>query len=398
MHSALLTAALTAAAVALAAAPAQASTEVKVVGSVLYVTALGPQRNDINLNFAGGQYIVDDLLSTAFANGGGCAGVSPNRVQCPMAGVTRAVVNTDGGDDEISGTFGLQHELHGGAGDDYLGGNTGIDTLDGGPGNDHLAGGSNIDLADYRGRTNGVIVTLDGIDNDGEPGEQDVLIGIEGVIGGAGNDTLSGSPAGDRLQGGPGRDTLRGEGGGDVLTGGPGDDDLYGGDGSDTFEADATTDGADAFNGGTGIWDHVTYARRTTGVFADLDGAADDGASGERDTIAADVENLTGGAADDVLVGDADPNQLTGGGGLDRLSGRLGDDTIAGGDGNDVAWGDDGVDNLNGGIGDDLLFGGAGNDTLLGRDFVTGNDALFGGADSDACTADTADGKTDCER
>ena len=63
-----------------------------------------------------------------------------------------------------------------------------------------------------------------------------------------------------------------------------------------------------------------------------------------------------------------------------------------------MAWGDDGVDNLNGGIGDDLLFGGAGNDTLLGRDFVTGNDALFGGADSDACTADTADGKTDCER
>jgi hypothetical protein len=173
MHSALLTGALTAAAVALAAVPAQAapSTEVKVVGSVLHITALGSQRNDVVLNFAGGQYIVDDRLSTAFANGGGCAGVNPNRVQCPMAGVTRAVVDTDGGDDLIHGTFGLQHELHGGAGDDYLGGNTGIDTLDGGPGDDHLAGGSGIDLADYRGRSNGVTVTLDGIDNDGEPGE-----------------------------------------------------------------------------------------------------------------------------------------------------------------------------------------------------------------------------------
>ena len=65
--------ALTAAVVGVTAAPAQAapSTEVKVVGSVLYITALGPQRNDVVLNFAGGQYIVDDLLSTAFPNGGG---------------------------------------------------------------------------------------------------------------------------------------------------------------------------------------------------------------------------------------------------------------------------------------------------------------------------------------
>ena len=133
----------------------------------------------------------------------------------------------------------------------------------------------------------------------------------------------------------------------------------------------------------------MTYSRRTSPVFADLDGLAGDGASGEGDNIATDVENITGGSEDDVLVGDADPNQLTGGDGDDRLAGRGGDDYLSGGNGDDIAWGDEGVDNL---------YGGAGSDSLFARDFISGNDRLFGGIDTDTCAADAGDAKAECER
>ncbi len=404
MHSRLLTGVLAAAATGLAAAPAHAappanSTEVKIVGSVLFITALGSQENNIHINIVNDRYNVFDLASPTFANGGGCTAVNPTRVDCPMLGVTRAVINTDGGDDHILGAPRTRNELHGGAGDDEVFGMDQIDTLDGGPGDDVLGGLGGVDLADYRGRTNGVLVTLDGIDSDGEPGENDEIRNdVEGVIGGDGNDTLSGSWAPDRLQGGPGDDSLWGSGSGDVLTGGPGVDSLNGGEGPDTFEADATADGADTFNGNGGTGDLVTYSHRTTSVLADLDGVADDGAWGEGDNIATDVENITGGSRDDILVGDGDPNQLTGGDGDDRLAGRGGDDYVTGGNGNDTGWGDDGVDNINGGPGNDTSFGGAGNDTLFARDFVLGNDTLFAGADTDTCTADAGDAKTDCER
>ena len=60
-------------------------------------------------------------------------------------------------------------------------------------------------------------------------------------------------------------------------------------------------------------------------------------------------DNATG------VVGDDDPNTLTGTGGDDHLIGAGGDDTISGGDGADV---------IDGGEGDDSLSGGAGTDTL----------------------------------
>ena len=82
------------------------------------------------------------------------------------------------------------------------------------------------------------------------------------------------------------------------------------------------------------------YSHGNAGVLVDLDGAADDGRTGEGDKVNADVENLTGGAGFDNLSGDSGPNVLTGLGGPDELFGAAGDDVLFGGAG---------LDQLNGG-------------------------------------------------
>lgn len=121
-------------------------------------------------------------------------------------------------------------------------------------------------------------------------------------------DQLLGGPGNDRLTGGSGDDVLTGEAGADVLTGGAG------------------TDTAD-YSGGLG---------RTVGVQADLDGAtgddgsSEDGPGGARDTIAADVENLTGTNLNDTLTGNAGPNVINGSGGHDQVKGLGGNDQLTG--------------------------------------------------------------------
>ena len=56
----------------------------------------------------------------------------------------------------------------------------------------------------YVGRTTSVAVTLDGVFNDGEPGEGDnVATDVEDAVGGAGDDTMTGSTADNDLLGGP---------------------------------------------------------------------------------------------------------------------------------------------------------------------------------------------------
>ncbi len=142
-------------------------------------------------------------------------------------------------------------------------------------------------------------VSLDGIANDGEPGENDVLgPDVESVIGSNGNDTLTGNAADNMLVGWDGDDTLDGRGGADVM---------YGVDGIDT----------------------VSYAAHTAAVSVTLDGTAGDGAAGENDNAV--TENVVGGSGDDTLTGAAGPNSINGGPGADVLDGGTGNDALAGG-------------------------------------------------------------------
>ena len=136
------------------------------------------------------------------------------------------------------------------------------------------------------------------------------------------------------------------------LSGGDGNDHLVGGSGDDTLIGGF---GADLLQGGGGS-DTASYSEISSrlGVRADLDGAtgddgsSEDGPTGARDTIAADVENLEGTIADDVLIGNPGPNVINASGGHDQIQGQGGNDeltgrgggTVDGGAGTDVCTSD----------------------------------------------------------
>lgn len=165
----------------------------------------------------------------------------------------------------------------------------------------------------------------------------------------------------DVIFGGHGADSLHGGRGADEISGGQGDDLIEGGKGDDFIEGGA---GADTLNGGEGI-DVVSYASDKAGVYVDLQEGFGARGDAEGDELF-DFENVIGGQAVDVLLGDA---------GANRLEGRAGDDWLAGGDGGDDLAGGIGDDWISGGRGNDVLSGGAGADTFffadIGREIVT---------------------------
>jgi len=225
-------------------------------------------------------------------------------------------------------------DLDGGAGTDVLNGGTGNDTLDGGSttggsdgGNDVLDGGADADTADYTARTAGVTVTLGGTGGQTSTGEADTLTGLETLLGGAGGDDLQGDALSNTVNGGDGADLIDGGSA-------PG----------------GTADVTDTLIGG-GSGDTATYQRRTTGTTASL-AAGTGGQTGSAEADAFDaIENLTGGAAVDLLTGDGNDNSLGGGAGSDELRGGGGNDTLSGGDDDDELRGETGNDALNGGAG-----------------------------------------------
>ena len=218
------------------------------------------------------------------------------------------------------------------------------------------------------------IVTISGLGGD------DLLVGHAGAIilnGGAGNDYLDGGAGNDTLNGGSGNDYLDGGTGNDTLHGGSGDDRLVGGDGDDT---------ASYANGfGVEVDLRMITAQTLNPSFS------------QRDTLIS-IENLTGSAYNDHLIGNSGANVLIGGDGDDTLNGGAGSDTLDGGDGNDTvsyvghstgvsatmlfriqnAQLEDelrNIENITGSAHDDFLTGGAGGNTLNGR---AGADALRG--------------------
>lgn len=277
----------------------------------------------------------------------------------------------------------------GGAGNDvidasYYGTNATLqtndtDTVDGGAGNDTITAGYGADLL-IGGLGDDSVSGGDGNDTiDGDHGN-DVLRGGNGadtIVGDDGDDSLFGDTGADYLSGDAGNDVINGGSGADTLVGGDGDDSMNGGTGADTMDGGA---GNDTMVGGDGN-DHLEG-------WADSDRL--DGGLGN-DTLWGSVGNdtLIGGDGSDVLNGEEDNDSLNGGTGNDTLSGAAGDDTILGGAGvdsitggvgNDSIDGGSGSDNINGGAGNDIIVGGIGSDTLNGGD---GNDTMNGGSGSD---------------
>jgi Ca2+-binding RTX toxin-like protein len=202
---------------------------------------------------------------------------------------------------------------------------------------------------------------------------------------GGGKDSLYGSPGDDVLHGGDGPDRLFGRGGNDQVlgesdadqaNGGAGNDLVDGGTGDDGLErcsdcigtGDDPGIGADTYVGGAGT-DTLWLDKHAPGVAVSLNGAADDGATGEGDNVGSDVESIEGTAGNDTFNGSP---------GADRFSGRSGDDEIHGGDG---------PDDLDGGGGADRVFGDAGNDKVQGSEDA---DTVDGGPGSDQIYGDIA--------
>jgi Ca2+-binding RTX toxin-like protein len=191
------------------------------------------------------------------------------------------------------------------------------------------------------------------------------------------------------LKGNDGDDTLVGSSHNDAIDGGAGNDSLMGGLGDD------------ALVGGAGV-DTVSYADRATLVRVSLNAASlwavgQNGASSELDTIAADIENLTGGAGNDSLRGSLIANIIHGGAGNDTIEGGLGNDALYGDAGNDLLYGGAGNDMLVGGAGTDTLVGGDGDDFIDSTDGPAANDTSIDcdGVNDSANTAGTSAGTAD---
>lgn len=310
--------------------------------------------------------------------------------------------------------------LYGNEGKDKIYGDRGSDTIDGGPGNDRLYGHDDI-----------VDSTADNYTDDSM---------ADTISGGEGDDMLNGNGGGDTLMGDAGEDTLNGNAGDDSLDGGADndtlvDDDLAGVDVLDGGEGVDTADfsGIAATDLGTNEYFHVSLMDgfsevRTVDPTSAQTFAASIGEEGTFKDILSNIENVTGSAGPNHLVGDDMNNVLIGGAGVDLIKGMGGDDTISAGSGgaSHLLDGGEGTDTLvvtanatintpaidmtanppagNAGFenlavaedittditltGDDnanMLTGGGGDDTLNGG---KGNDILIGGANNDTLNGD----------
>ncbi|MBM9532160.1 hypothetical protein JWG42_18565, partial [Desulfoprunum benzoelyticum] len=102
---------------------------------------------------------------------------------------------------------------------------------------------------------------------------------------------VTGSAGNDTMIGGAGNDNLVGNGGADSLDGGVGNDILAG------------NAGADSLDGGEGV-DTADYSASREAVQVNLLGTAQSGGDAEGDVLI-DIENVTGSALDDTLIGDS---------------------------------------------------------------------------------------------
>jgi hypothetical protein len=175
----------------------------------------------------------------------------------------------------------------------------------------------------------------------------------------------------EALVGGNKNDVLLGNGLNNTLEGGPGNDHLEGKQGDDTYrfntDFDLGTDLVVEAPGVSGGIDTLDFSKSTLqGITIDLGNLAAQNINSNlvltlsnRDAI----ENVKGGASDDILLGNLLSNIISGGPGDDVLIGGGGEDTLIGGPGNDryvffEDWGQDTVFESPGGGADLLDFSG----------------------------------------
>ncbi|WOJ97249.1 tandem-95 repeat protein [Congregibacter brevis] len=278
----------------------------------------------------------------------------------------------DPADDQIGGPG--DDALQGGTGDTTFFGDAGNDFITAGPGNENIDGGTGFDIVDYNGAPLGIDVDLGAGTVTGGFGGTDTITNVEKIIASDFDDSLVGGDT-DAPQ------SFEGRGGDDYIDGGAGVNDRIDHRFSDT---------------GSGI-----NANLATGIVQDEFGGTDTVVNIERvyGTIYDDV--ITGDDNDNQFIGDRGADDIDGGEGFDALfnngtedqsleinlaTGQVANDgygftgTVAGiervfgtaqsdviiGDANrNELFGQDGNDTLDHGSGEgNYLEGGAGNDTF----------------------------------
>ncbi|MCG8531227.1 MAG: hypothetical protein MI749_11235, partial [Desulfovibrionales bacterium] len=164
--------------------------------------------------------------------------------------------------------------------------------------------------------------------------------GQDTIRSGAGNDQIMAGRGDDMIFAGTGADRVDAGGGNDVLVGGAGADYLYGGSGTDTLM-------------------FIGDVENETGVTVNLSTGKGQGADAAGDVYVS-IENVYGTDYDDILIGNAQANLLSGGRGTNTLSGHGGNDIfMIGNDSSNTVDGGDGTDlvrytDLSGGVQVDL--------------------------------------------
>jgi hypothetical protein len=260
--------------------------------TVLVYQAERGEANRVSVALSGLELRVSDLGAVIQA-GRGCAPIERHRVNCSEPGRVISGVFVDSGDGAdtvrsrsasvtvnggrgadvlVGGPF--RDVLYGGPGADLLRGRDGGDLLyDAAPrrpfgssdlaaffpppfegfifgsrtavplaspgrGRDYFDGGSGRDTISYEGRLAGVTLDLaDAAAVAGARGEHDSVRGVEGALGGAGDDRLVGSGRSDQLDGTRGDDRIAGRGGADFIEGGSGGNVIIAGPGDDLINS-----------------------------------------------------------------------------------------------------------------------------------------------------------------
>jgi Ca2+-binding RTX toxin-like protein len=277
------------------------------------------------------------------------------------------------GNDVLTGSGAADNTLNGGDGNDTLIAGSGNDTLIGGAGNDTYVldpnatvgndtivetANADTDTLDFSSFTIAQPITVDLSDTSQQTVADGVLnltlstydSGIENVIGGAGDDTLTGNS----------RDNI-----------------LTGGAGSDTYVVTSTSGGSDTINESPGVdSDTLDFSAVTSAVTVDLSStSAQTVFTGQTITLSNStaIENVIGGSGNDTISGNSSDNYIDGGAGDNTISGGDGNDTLiagnggntiyAGGGENTIALGDGG-NSVTTGEGDNSISAGDGNNTI----------------------------------
>jgi Ca2+-binding RTX toxin-like protein len=335
-----------------------------------------------------------DSLSNSYSE----SSVSSKSTTAQSESASSSIINGTVGNDTLTGTAAADQIYGGdgndvitaGAGNDRVYGQGGNDTFVGGAGNDTFFGGSGTDTVTYATTSAALVINLaNGAAISNEIGS-DTFSSIERVVGGSGNDQITGSAAADIIDGGAGNDTIIGGGGADALSGGAG---------TDTLDLSADAEGV-SINLATGSGT-IGDASVTLSSFEVIKGGSGD-------------DTLQGSAAAETLIGGAGNDTLSSGGGADSLDGGTGTDTLSlaaqskgatvnmatgtatidgsavtfssievvlGGSGSDLITGSAAADTIGGGAGNDTLNGAAGDDLYL---YTSGNDVITDSAGNDA--------------